>query len=401
LIYNLRVQLVEKEILREKYLNKYKEKHPRVEEVERQIQVLKDQISAENERVVSGQKRAIEYEILRKGVRADQDLYNILIKKLKELDISGGGIESNIEIIEKAIRPTIPIAPRKKRNLSMGIILGLALGLGAIFVSAYFDPTLQTPGEVETFLNLPVLVSVPRMESPPGLGKTKSSDYFFRISERSPRSREAELFKRLRTNIRFSDFGASTISLLVTSPTPREGKSTVASNLSTTMAHAGSRTVLIDTDMRRPAVHHIFGLDNSVGLSSYLQGKAAVEDIIFPGRMDNISFIPSGPIPPNPSELLESARFAELIQRLKADFDRLVFDSPPAGALTDASIIGSLVDGVILVCFAGHVDKRFVLRTKQQLEKGGAKIFGVVLNYIELKLRSYHYYYTSVYKYGY
>jgi len=401
LLNNLHSQLVQLKIKRGQFLTKYKEKHPKLKEIEREIRVLLDVIRTEEERINMARKRAIEYEILKKRAQVNEDLYNILLKKLTELDLTKEGIESNIVIIERAELPGAPIAPQKKRNLGLGALLGLALGLGAIFVTEYFDPTLQTPAEAESFLDLPVLASIPRMITSGEMKKDEARKYLFMISERSPRSHEAEMFKSLRSNIRFTDFKAETLALLVTSSSPREGKTTISTNLGITTAYAGSKTILIDTDMRRPALNYIFGLKNDIGISSFLKGEAPAEKTIFPTGIENLSIIPSGPVPPNPSELLESPRMAEFIGSLKDKFDRIIFDSPPAGALTDASIIAALVDGVILVCFAGHIDRKFVLRTKQQLEKAGAKIYGVVLNYIELKLRSYYYYYHSVYKYGY
>ena len=401
LLNNLHSRLVQLRIERGQYLTKYKEKHPKLKEIEREIQVLLEVIRVEEERLNLARKRAIEYEILKKRADVNEDLYNILLKKLTELDLSKGAIESNTVIIERAETPAAPIAPQKKRNLTLGALLGFFLGLGAIFVTEYFDPTLQTPAEAESYLDLPVLASIPRMVRPGEMKKGEGKKHLFLISAKSPRSHEAEMFKSLRTNIRFTDFKTDTLALLVTSSSPREGKTTIATNLAITTAHADSRTILIDTDMRRPDTHNIFNVKNETGISSFLKGEASLENIILPTSINGLSIIPSGPVPSNPSELLESPRIKELITVLKSKYDRVIFDSPPAGALADARIIASIVDGVILVCFAGHIDRKFVLRTKQQLEKAGAKIYGVVLNYIELKLRSYYYYYHSVYQYGY
>lgn len=401
LINDLRAQLVKQEIEREQLLNKYREKHPRVMESERQIRVLREKIAIENQRVIQAHKEAIEYGMLEKEAQADQDQYKILIKKLKDLNLSDSGMESGIEIIERAERPTVPIAPRKKRNIILSALLGLALGLGAALVMEYFDPTLQTPDEIEGYLDIPVLASIPRMKPPSGLTKKEAFQYLSRITEGRPGGHETEMFKSLRTNIRFSDLEVEAMALLVTSSSTREGKTTVAANLASTTAHVGANTVLVDADMRRPGQHDIFNIENTIGLSSFLKGEAELQEIIRSTDVNGLSVIPSGPVPSNPSELLESPRLSGLISGLKERFDRIIFDSPPAGALADASIIAALVDGVILVCYAGHIDRKFILRTKQQLEMVGAKLYGVVLNYIELKLRSYHHYYHSIYKYGY
>ena len=395
LLSNLRNQKLTAEIFREKLLNKYKEKHPRVKEVVRRINVLDEKIEEEEDRIIQTQKKAIEYGILQREARADQELYNILIKKLRELDISSSGVKSNIEIIERAERPGRPISPRIKQNLILASLLGFLLGLGAIVAVSYFDPTIQTSDEVESIVNLPVLSVLPRIKAPASTPKEEQTGFISRISEIAPSSQEVETFRRLRTNIRASELSDGAVALLITSPTPGEGKTTIACNLAITMAQAGSRTILIDADLRRPSINRIFKLNNESGLSSYLQGGLSLDDVIQVSSLPGLSIIPSGPIPTNPSELLESDYFSQLIEELKKRFDRIIFDSPPAGPLTDATIIGSLVDGIILVISSGQVDKKFIISTKQQLERGGVGIYGVVLNNINMSLRSYHYYHGA------
>ncbi|MEA1928962.1 MAG: polysaccharide biosynthesis tyrosine autokinase [Candidatus Auribacterota bacterium] len=400
LLVNLRNQKLKEEILREKYLSKYKEKHPRVKEVERRIGVLSGKLMEEENRIIRTQKKAIEYGILQRESRANQELYDILIKKLRELDISSSGVKSNIEIIERAQRPGSPISPRIKQNLLLASILGIFLGIGAIISVSYFDPTIQTPEEVKNIIEAQMLTVIPRIKAPAGITGDERSKYISRLSEMSPTRMEVEIFRQLRTNIQLSDFPAEAITLLITSPTPGEGKTTIAGNLAITMARSGYRSVLVDADLRRPAVSRIFELSNEIGLSSYLQGKVSLDDIIQDSSISDLSIITSGSIPPNPSELLDSPRFSQLVEELKQKFDRIIFDSPPAGPLTDATIIGALMDGIMLVVSAGKVDKKFIIRTKHHLEQGGTDIYGVVLNNIEISFRSYNYYH-QIYKYRY
>ncbi len=399
LLIGLRDQKLNAEISIEKLLNRYKEKHPRVKEVVRQIRVLNDKIKEEEGRIIQTQKKAIEYGILQREARANQELYDILIKKLRELDISSSGVKSNIEIIEKAELPGSPISPKIKQNLILAALLGFFLGVGAIIAVSYFDPTIQTTEEVESIVNLPVLAVMPRIKAPASISKKAGPDFISRISEVAPSSQDVEAFRRLRTNIRVSDFPPGSIALLITSPTPGEGKTTISSNLAITMAQAGSRTVLIDADLRRPSINRVFNLNNKLGLSSYLRGELSLDDAIQASSVPGLSIIPSGPIPTNPSELLEAPGFPRLVEELKKKYDRVIFDSPPAGPLTDATIIGALMDGIVLVISAGQVDKKFIISTKQQLERGGVGIYGVVLNNIEMSFRSYHYY-QGVYMYS-
>lgn len=398
LLEELRATLVRQEIQRQELLNNYLEKHPRVLEIDRQIEVLRDKIAAENEKLIQAHQAAIEYGILEKEAAADQDQYQVLIKKLKDLNISDTGIESGIEIIERAERPRSPIAPRRGRSMALSALFGLFLGLGAVFLTEYFDATLQTPEEVEEFMGLSVLATIPRMEKLKG--EKDPSQYPFLISRQDPSGHEAEMFKHLRTSIRVSHPESERLALLITSSGPKEGKSVISANLSISTAQAGLETVLIDADLRRPVLHKVFGVENRVGLASYLAGDSSREEIVIPTSIPGLSVIPCGPIPRNPSELLESPRLATLIEYLRKGWPRVIIDSPPAGSLTDAAIIAGHVDGAILAIFAGQYNKKFVLQTKHRLEKTGVKIFGAVLNYISLKMRSYYYFYHGVYKYG-
>jgi polysaccharide biosynthesis transport protein len=398
LLEELRATLVRQEIRRQELLSNYLEKHPRVQEIDRQIEVLREKIAAENEQLIQAHRAAIEYGILEKEAAADQDQYQILIRKLKDLNISDSGIESGIEIIERAERPRSPIAPRRGRNLALSALFGLFLGLGAVFLIEYFDSSLQTPEEVEDYTKLSVLATIPRMDQL--IGEKDPSQYPFLISRKDPAGHEAEMFKHLRTSIRVSHPETENLSLLVTSSGPREGKSVISANLSISTAEAGLETVLIDADLRRPVLHKVFGIENRIGLSSYLADESSREEIIIPTSITGLSLIPSGPVPHNPSELLESPRLAALVDFLKESRPRVIFDSPPAGSMTDAAIIAGRVDGVILVIFAGRWNRKFILQTKGQLEKTGVKIFGAVLNYISLKMRSYYYFYQGVYKYA-
>lgn len=398
LLEELRATLVRQEIRRQEFLSNYLEKHPRVQEIDRQIEVLREKIAAENEKLIQAHKAAIEYGILEKEAAADQDQYQVLIKKLKDLNISDSGIESGVEIIERAERPRFPIAPRRGRSLALSALFGLFLGLGAVFLTEYFDATLQTPEEVEEYIGLSVLATIPRMEKLKD--ERDPAQYTFLISRQDPSGHEAEMFKHLRTSIRVSHQETERFSLLITSSGPKEGKSVISANLSISTAQAGMGTVLIDADLRRPVMHKVFGVSNRVGLASYLTGEASREEIVIPTSIPGLSLIPSGPIPPNPSELLESSRLADLLDFLKSGWTRVIIDSPPAGSLTDAAIIAGQVDGVVLAIFAGQYNKKFVLQIKERLEKTGVKIFGAVLNYISLKMRSYYYFYHGVYKYG-
>jgi len=185
--------------------------------------------------------------------------------------------------------------------------------------------------------------------------------------------------------------------LLITSSGPREGKSTTVVNLAVTMAQSGARTVVVDTDMRRSRLHKSFGVSNDVGVSNVILGEASVFDVLQPGGVEGLSMLPCGPIPPNPAELLHTDRFRQLIDDLSGRFDRVLFDSPPVGAVTDALVLSSMVDGVVLVIQAGKTAWQAARQAARGLQDVGAKIFGVVLNDVDLDSRHYgtyyHYYY--------
>ena len=298
-------------------------------------------------------------------------------------------------------------------NLLLGIIVGLGLGFGITFLLEYFDNSVKSPEEIERF-GVPVLGAIPiieldeavRMIKQNGNGKSNGKSSEARmitgrlITHFAPKSPVAEAYRALRTSIQFSRTDGSLKSLVLTSAEPKEGKSTTAINLSIAIAQLGNKVLLVDTDLRRPVIHSIFGLQRSRGLSNYLIGKLTLDEAIFETDIDNLYVLPSGTLPPNPSELLGSVAMKECIKKLKQQFDVIIFDSPPVLAVTDAVVLSSEVDGVVLVIKEGQTNREAAKRCIEILKKIPNRLIGAVLNGLHTNgFHGYGYYYYYHYNY--
>ncbi len=212
------------------------------------------------------------------------------------------------------------------------------------------------------------------------------------ITRSNPRSPVAEAYRQLRTNIQFSSLDRPIKTLLITSTHPEEGKSTILANLATTFAQTGSRTILVDCDLRRPTLHRVFGVRNGVGLTSVILDPTMREFPYQECGVPNLRLLCSGPLPPNPSELLGSRRMAEVIEQLKTEADYVLFDSPPVVVVTDAAVLASKVDGVMMVIYAGRTKRELAKKAKALLDKVNANIIGVVLNNVKYDSSLHKYY---------
>ncbi|CAA7603170.1 CobQ/CobB/MinD/ParA nucleotide binding domain protein [Acididesulfobacillus acetoxydans] len=213
------------------------------------------------------------------------------------------------------------------------------------------------------------------------------------ITARKPKSPISEAYRTLRTNVQFTAVDGEVKKILVTSAGPGEGKSATAANLAVSMAEAGQRVLIIDGDLRNPTQHKLFGLSNLEGLSTALVQEKAIRELIRETKFTGLTVLSSGPIPPNPAELLNSKRMKRFLEEAAEEFDTILIDTPPVIAVADASILAQSVDGVILVLASGEVNREYALRAKEQLEKVGAKLLGAVLNKVEMKTREHYYYY--------
>lgn len=308
---------------------------------------------------------------------------------------------SNIQIVEPALVPAIPVRPRLLQNTLLAAAVGLMLAIGLVFLVEYLDDSLRSPEQVSQIVDAPVVGVVARMNGHTkskanGNGRERSL-----LAAEQPRSPIVEAFRTLRTNIQFSSVDVPVRSLLVTSAGPVEGKSTVSSNLAVVMAQAGLRVVLVDGDLRRPSVHKIFGIANRLGVTdAMLQASAQWDTVAQATQITNLSIIPTGSLPPNPSEILSSDRFRQFLDRLTNLYDMVIVDSPPLLAVTDAAIIGRSTNGVILVVDTGSTRAAALAQAKQQLERVSARLLGVVMNKFAVGRGGYAGYY-QYYQYHY
>jgi capsular exopolysaccharide synthesis family protein len=311
--------------------------------------------------------------------------------------------------------PSNPARPAKTRNVALAFIVGLVGGIGLALLREYVDNTVKTPDDIESLARLPSLAVVPQFDSSNGSSKsrrllpgTSSNGHEKRIelvAQHLPKSQMSEAFRALRTSLLLSQADHPPQVILVTSALPREGKTTAAANLAVTLAQLGDRTVLVDADLRKPGIGRLLNLGSSkyAGLSSYLAGASSLDLVTVPHPVvPNLSAIPTGPLPPNPADLLSSHRLVEAIAELRTKFKFIVIDSPPIMAATDAVIVSVLTDGVLLVVRSGETPKVAFSRTHDLLNSVNARILGVVLNAVDSGAPDYYYSYRYYpYSYGY
>lgn len=352
---------------------------------------------------------AVSIKLLQQNIETNKGFLENLRKQVSGNDVAAQGTDNNISVTEIAIPPDVPVAPRRLTTVLAVMFLSTLFGMGLALVLEYLDDTIRSTDEIENYLQLPALAAIPAIDSVPkrklllvGAGADGDED-----SPSSPllisadtRSSLAEAYRHLRTSILLSTAGHAPKSLLITSSLPSEGKTTTATNTSIVLAQTGARVLMIDADMRRPRLHSIFGIGNGHGLSTLLASELSDTDITQAIQQDEktkLFLLPSGPIPPNPSELIGSEQMASLMAVLQKKFTHVVVDSPPIASFTDGVLIASMVDGVILVVHAGKSSRQVVRRSRQLLHEIGAKIFGVVLNNVNLNTKDNYYYYQSYY----
>lgn len=361
---------------------------------------------------------AIDYNRLERERANNEKLYGVLLQRTTETNLTRLLRVSPVRLVDRAIVPTGAIRPRPMFNLAIGTILGLLAGLGLAVVRVRMDRSVREPGEILA-LGTTVLGLVPAITGDsqgaryggPKTGRRAGRLQIDRqgqaardlVVHASPRSSVAECCRTIRTNLAFMSTDKPLRTLVVTSPGPSEGKSTLAISLAITLAQSGRRVLLVDTDLRRPRLHRAFGLVARVGVTSVLAGEESVENSYQSTEVDGLFLLPCGPIPPNPSELLHTASFARLLAQLKERFDILVLDSPPVGVVIDSAIIGPQVDGAIMVAKSGRTSRDALAHGLRQMREVGTNILGCVLNDVDLSKQSGYggyYYYQGAYYYS-
>ena len=360
-------------------------------------------------------EKLVEYNILKREAEALKTLYDGLMTKLKETAISASLRSSNIRVVDPAMIPSTPARPAKTRNVALAFLVGLVGGIGLALMREYLDNTVKTPDDVETLSRLPSLAVVPQFAGSNGNGKRhgllkgfSSNGHDKRIelvAQHLPKSQMSEAFRALRTSILLSQADHPPQVILVTSALPREGKTTAAANLAVTLAQLGDKTALVDADLRKPGVGRLLNLTGGkyAGLSSYLAGVSSLDLVSIPHpTIPNLVAIPTGPLPPNPADLLSSHKLVEAIAELRTKFKFIVIDSPPIMAATDAVILSVQADGVLLVVRSGETPKEAFTRTRDLLNSVKCRILGVVLNAVDASAPDYYYSYRYYpYSYGY
>lgn len=320
-----------------------------------------------------------------------QTTYNNLTNSLENLRLAEAQTTDNIVLTTPAQPSTSPVRPRVLYNALLALVVGALFGLGIAFLIEYLDDTVKTPDQVRDLTGLATLGTVVMLEG--------ASPDERMVALMAPKSPGAEAYRVLRTNLQFSALDKPLATLLCTSAEPGEGKSTTIANLAFAMAQADKRVILVDADMRRPSQHKILKLPNNVGLSTALLDRGRDPAVYLQDTdVANLRVMTTGPIPPNPAEMLNSARMHEMIEILKGEADVVLFDTPPVLAVADTSILASQVDGTLLVVWAGRTRGEMLAQATERLLSLGIAPLGVVLNKISQRKGSY--YYNTYYYYA-
>ncbi|MBU2537520.1 MAG: polysaccharide biosynthesis tyrosine autokinase [Proteobacteria bacterium] len=371
-------------------------------EIKRIVQTIKNQyllaksqeqnianlLEGSKQEMITLNEKMIQYDIMQRESETNRALYDALIKNIKQQGATEHSQMVNVWVVKKAQVPETPATPKKMRNILLGLVLGLFGGIGCAFFIEYLDNTVKSSEEVERRFKVPVLGVVGQVDD-----KTRSIET---IIIEDPRSPTAECYKSIRSSLMLSSPEHPPKSLLITSVEPQEGKTSTSLNIARTLAQTGSKVLLLDCDMRKPRLHSILGISNRVGLSSFLSGNTDKE-IVAKLEENNLTVIPSGPIPPNPSELLGSERMTNLLQGLAKKFDYIILDTPPIMSVTDSQVLSHLVAGVVMVTRAGKTNYEMLGKGLKMLQSIHAPLLGIVINGMSEKISG-DYYYGGYYK---
>lgn len=332
----------------------------------------------------------------------DEGTYQFLRSQLYQARITAAGASPYVDVVDPA-RVAVPLQPRGRLNVLLGALLGLILGVGAAFFLEYLDRTVRTSADVETLLGIPVLGIVPRLRrvEDDDEEEAESGRSVPLVVAQDPVDPAAEAYRNLRMNLMFMSTEDDPIrTILFSSPGPDEGKSTTAINFAVMLAQQGERVLMMDADLRRPQLHRSLDVLREPGLTNLLVGDADLREVVRPNVLPNLDFIPSGPFPPNPSELLNSRKMGQILDELTARYGQVILDSPPVLAVTDASVVGTRVDGVVLILRSGRTEQRAAERAVEQLRRIGVRVFGAVLNEVATSTTEESYYLQYYYSYG-
>ena len=343
------------------------------------------------------------------NLETNKQYLSTLLQRQRDLDASNGNASSEVSIATYSRLPKSPVGPPRLRNIIIAFLLSLSAGIGLAFLLDFLDDTVKSVEDVDRYIHLPALALIPsgrdrRLPAIPGINgapPTPGPNRTALAMITDARSPITESYRHLRTSLLLSSAGKPPKTILITSSQPAEGKTTTGINTAFMLAQTGAEVLMIDCDLRRPRLHAQFDLPNTKGLTTWLSGEKNLENLIQQcDKEPNLKVLTSGPVPPNPAELLGSEEMRKLLNTLSEQYAHIIIDSPPVISFTDASILSTMVDGVILVVHGGRSSRAVVRRAKQQLLDVGAHVFGVVLNNVKVETHDYYYsrYYSNYYQ---
>ncbi|MCH8028484.1 MAG: polysaccharide biosynthesis tyrosine autokinase [Candidatus Dadabacteria bacterium] len=357
----------------------------------RKDNLLSQRAQEQKRRVMELNEQTVQYKILDREVETNKSIYQNLLQRLKETEVTSGIRATNIQVVDYAETPLVPYKPNIKLNLLLATLMGLMGGVFLAFAFEHFDTTIKDEDEIKRKFALPFLGAIP-LASEQEMPDIEKAVYL------NPKSSIAEAFRVVRTAIMYSFPDSPLKSILITSAHPTEGKTTTASNLALSMIQSGHRVVLIDADLRNPRLHTIYlNNGNRFGLSTYLTGEMGLPGVIHQTGIDGLDIIPSGPIPPNPAELLGSKRVRELLEVLTQEYDYVLLDTAPIMGFADSRLLSGLADGVLIVTSVGITQRGALQSSIEAISKVRGSIVGAVVNRVDARRYKYHYgyYYYS------
>lgn len=427
-IKELKKALLDKKNKMEELRERYNDDTPKIISLKKQINNIKDTISnleknyrnqiensykllrSKEKKFASLKKEALDsaliieknellYKQNKRKADSETDVYKMLLKDLKKSNLKLLLQTNNVEILDYAEEPTTPIKPNLKLNLVIAVFLGGILSFMIMLLLIFLDQTIKTKEEIEDKYKMTFLGSLPKINYTK-IKKEEYKDYKEIISLHDPRGNFAESCRTILTNIELTSENKK-ITMLVTSSSPMEGKTTIAANLASSMAEQGLKTLLIDTDLRKPRVHKVFTVDNKVGLTIFTSGNKSITEIIRKTRIKNLDIITAGTIPPNAIQILNGNKFDSLIKELQKKYDRIIFDTPPVSIVSDALVISKKVDGVVLVAKYAKTNKHILKESRDKFLFAKSNIIGIVLNQASMtksyKYNKYGKYYSYYY----